>query len=167
MNWTKLLILSFVLAGTLACGDEHDHDHDGESAEEEACEHMADGPFESVTATTDATGAPSIAIEHTRVNVALVDDGNGEYSGFVSFPAGEATEIQFFMSADVPVAITDADGNALVAQETGGASDLCPANVLASAVYDLEVGTYTIQIGPTSESEIGIAHEEAGTHSDE
>lgn len=175
MNWTKMLMIAFVLAGAVACGDDHDHDennhdhnnHEEGGAEEEACEHMVDGPFASVTATADSTDAPSIAIEHTRVNVELVDDGNGEYSGFVTFPAGEATEVLFFMSSDVPVAITDSTGNALAAEETGGASDMCPTDVLASAVYDLEVGTYTIQIGPTSETEIGIVHEEAGAHSDE
>ena len=182
MNWTKVLILAFVLAGAVACGDDHDHDHDNNhdhnnhennhnnhegGAEEEACEHMADGPFESVTATADAMDAPSIAIEHTRVDVTLVDDGMGMYSGFVTFPAGEATEIMFFMSADVPVTVTGPDGMPVDAESTGGPSDLCPTDVLASAVYDVEVGTYTIEIGPTAEAEVGIVHEEAGAHSDE
>ncbi len=174
MNWTKILMVAFVLMGAVACGDEDDHDnnhdnHNNENnhnLEEEACEHMADGPFESVTATTDAASGPSIAVEHSRVDVTLVDDGNGMFTGFVTFPAGEEAEFAFFLSADVPFTITDSGGTEVAAEETNGPLDACATDVLASMVYDLEVGTYTIEIGPTSETEVGIVHEEAGGEHD-
>ena len=41
----------------------------------EACGHLAQGPFEDVTATAEADGAPSASFPHTTVNITLVDAG--------------------------------------------------------------------------------------------
>ena len=151
-----------------ACGDDdHNHDHDGEEhgAEEEACEHLAEGPFAEVTA-TDASDSdpPSIAVEHTRVNVALtaIEGGNG---GFVTFPATEAAEFIFFLSDDVPVEIFDPMGNEVIPELTEMGSELCDDIAIAHHV-DLEIGTYTLLLGPTDVTSVGIVHEEAGAEHD-
>lgn len=161
----------FVLAISLfafGCGDEHDHADNNHShehgeefnPEEEGCEHMADGPF------ADAAAGESIAVEHTRVNVALTATATMEFKATVNFEAEETTEYLFFLSDDVSFTVTDANGTA-VPLEASAASTICPDDIATVLTYDLEVGTYEITLSSPDVETVGIVHEEAGGHSDE
>ena len=141
------------------CGDEHDHeDH---SAAEEACEHTKEGPFEDVTATAAADGAPSATFAHTAVRITLVEDAddNTQNSGYVTFAADEATEFAFFLSVDVPMEIMDANSAAVEIEESADVAEC--TEVAKQHNADLEVGTYTLKIGPTTETMISLVVEEA------
>ena len=126
---------------------------------------MGNGPDQAVAATEMAVDGPSIAYEHTRVDVSLFEavDTNG---GFVSFPVSGAGEYIFFLNNDTPLALTDANGAPLVAESTSGPAEACPSSVTNTATFDLEVGTYTIELGPTSNGAVSIVVEEAGDHSE-
>jgi len=149
------------LAFVAACGDDHDHDED-HSAVEEACEHAKDGPFEDVTATAAADGAPSATHAHKAVRVTLVADADDAAmnSGFVTYAADEAAEFAFFLSADVPFAILDPSGNDVDIEESADVAEC--TEVAKQHTADLEVGTYTLRIGPTSETLVSLVVEEAG-----
>lgn len=44
-----------------------------EDLDEEACEHLADGPFADVTAADSTSGAPDVSAMHTAHRITLVD----------------------------------------------------------------------------------------------
>ena len=81
-----------------ACDDHaHDDDHNHgaggqaavESAEAEACEHLAEGPAAAVAAVSPGTaGAPSVSDDHKRYDIALSAADNAA-TGVVDF-ASEA-----------------------------------------------------------------------------
>ena len=159
------LVLSLFAFG---CGDDHDHEennHNHENneefnPEEEGCEHMAEGPF------ADAATGESIAVEHTRVNVALTETATMEFEATVNFDAKETTEYLFFLSDDVSFAVTDANGTE-VPVEASAASTICPDDIATILTYDLEVGTYEITLSSPDVETVGVVHEEAGGHSEE
>jgi hypothetical protein len=156
----------------VGCDDDHDHDgHDpgteeSHSADEEACEHMTQGPFEDVTATAMSTGAPSAAYEHTAVRITLTPDPVDEtqYVGYVTYEADDETEFVFFLSADVPFAILDASGSEVEIEESEAVST-CD-EVAMEHVADLSVGSYTLLLGPTSETQVSLVAEEASHEGD-
>lgn len=144
------------LLGAPACGD--DHEEHGESTEAEACEHLADGPFQAVSAAADQSGGlESINYPHTRVDVALVpvEGGNG---GWVSFAADEDGDFGVFMDADVPLAVFDAGGDPVAFEASATGSAVCDA-IGAVHTVELAVGTYALQLGPTSATTVGIVVE--------
>lgn len=149
-----------------ACGDEHDHE-EHHSPAEEACEHTKEGPFEDVTATAASDGAPSATHAHKAVRVTLVEDANDAAmnSGFVTYAADEAAEFGFFLSADVPFAIVEASGNDVAIEETADVAEC--GEVAKQHTADLEVGTYTLRIGPTTETMVSLVVEEIGHEGDE
>ncbi len=154
-------ILMVSMAFVAACGEEHDHD-EHHSIAEEACEHTKDGPFVDVTATAASDGAPSATHAHKAVHVTLVEDANDATmnSGFVTFAADEAAEFAFFLSADVAFAITDPSGTDVDIEESADVAEC--SEVAKQHTADLEVGTYTLRIGPTSETMVSLVVEEAG-----
>ena len=148
----------FILAVALAfsaCGSEDDPP----SIDAEGCEHLQEGPAVPVTATAAATGAPAISNDHQRYDVTLTDVAGGK-GGAVSFAAAEATDYVFFLSAGVPVRFRSAAG-AEVAPESSVASSSECAEIKARIVVPLTVGTYTLELGPTPETLVGIVVEEA------
>lgn len=153
---TLVLLTSTALSG---CGD-HDHEeHHGPA--EEACEHTKEGPFQDVTATAAADGAPSATFEHTAVRITLVAEGNDNTQnvGYVTYQADEAAEFAFFLSAEVPMEITDANGAAVEIEESADVAEC--GEVAKQHNADLEVGTYTLKIGPTTETTVSLVVEEA------
>ncbi len=163
---TSLLALVAALAlATAACGGDDD---DGGMAEpspaEDACEHMQDGPAEVATAIADMTAdAPDIGEHHTRWDVTLSDDGDGNYSGYVDLVVDEEGESQVFLSADVPFTLWDANGDQVQAEESLTSVSEC-AEVSAAHHFDLEVGTYLASFGPASADEVQIVVVLAGEH---
>ena len=150
----------FAATSITGCGDDHD-DHDNHGPAEEACEHTKEGPFEDVTATAAADGAPSATFAHTAVHITLVEDAddNTKKSGYVTYNADEAAEFAFFLSVDVPMTITDANGAAVEIEESADVAEC--TEVAKQHNADLEIGTYTLKIGPTTESMISLVVEEA------
>lgn len=142
--------------------DDHNHDHNdhGHSPQEEGCEHMDEGPFNNVAAAADDTGAlEAISDTHTRHDVTLVEltDMAGSYAGYVEFEATEEGDYYFFLSADVPFEVQGGD-----LESTGDVSE-CD-EVVKEFVYELSVGTYTVYIGPTTETAVGIVVEFEDDH---
>jgi hypothetical protein len=84
----------FALGGAVACSPPGEGEGEGEGEEDpfaEACEHMAEGPANAVTASLDVASLPDVSAPHTRHDVTLVDvDGGGEgvdVGGSVAFAA--------------------------------------------------------------------------------
>lgn len=150
----------------VACGDDdHGHEHgEGEHAlEEEACEHLANGPFADISANADVDGElENAAVEHTRVDIALVELVSGGYGGYVEFAAETAADFVFFLSDDVPMMVFDSAGNEVEIEATEVGSEEC-ADIAVSHTVELEVGTYSLFFGPNdTEITVGMVHEAAG-----
>ena len=155
----------FAATALTGCGD-HDHEeHHGPA--EEACEHTKEGPFQDVTATAAADGAPSATFAHTAVRITLVEDADDstQNSGYVTFAADEAAEFAFFLSTDVPLAIMDANSAAVDIEESADVAEC--TEVAKQHNADLEVGTYTLKIGPTTEASVSLVVEEANHEGDD
>lgn len=168
------LTLLFALA---ACdehthGDDHDHDHgdggghaEAESAEAEACEHLAEGPAVSVTpAAPGAPGAPAVSDDHKRYDLALAATEGGA-SGVVEFASEAAGEHSFFFNAEVGLQITGPDGVVLAADHTHTSSTLC-TDIKLWAVYDLDVGTYALQLTSPAPATVALVIEAGHGHAE-
>lgn len=153
-----LLLSTALLAG---CGD----DEPTESPDTEGCEHLQEGPASSITAA--ATGAgPAVSNDHKRYDIALADVTGGK-GGSVSFAVSEATEYVFFISADVPFAVTTSSGQAVEIEESTKSSETCSEIKGKHIVPLATVGTYTLTFGPTTASQVSLVIEEAGEHDHE
>ncbi len=144
-----VLLSSLLFAG---CGDE-------ETVDAEGCEHLQEGPSSPITATATATGAPAVKDDHRRYDITLVDVEGGK-GGSVSFAAAEATDFILFTSADVPVSIQNASGQAVSPEASVKNSSEC-TEIKGRHTIPLEVGTYTISFGPTTQSSVSIVIEAA------
>ena len=154
-----------VLVNGVACasdGGSEDAGHEEEDPAEEACEHMADGPAASHTATL-AAPYPNVNAEHTRHDVTLVDDA-GQLRGTVVYEVGEATDYLVFFDKDIPVAFFDSLG-VEIAAEGSEAVTLCD-EVAVQKTVELGVGSVELRFGPTSETTVSVVIEEAGGHED-
>ena len=129
-------------------------EHNEDEVNEEGCEHMEEGPSESVTATASLEGTQTdISAAHTRFDIALLED-SGSYTGFVTYDASEEGELFLFLNANVPVSVTRlSDGSTVEIEETDEAFAFCDA-VSVLHVLDVELGTLALEFGPTSESEV-------------
>jgi hypothetical protein len=151
--------LFITLAFLAACGKE-DPDHQEPSLEEELCEHLQDGPPKAITATPTATGAPDGTADHTRIDVTLValTAMNG---GTVTYAASAAGDYAIALSKNVPLVIKKAsDGSAVAFEESSGQSTSCP-ELAAMHRFELAIGTYTLELGPTAETSVSFVVEEA------
>jgi hypothetical protein len=154
-----------------ACGDDTTEEpapageEEGEeSPEEEACEHMVEGPSTAATAGATPDAAQDITAEHTRVDITLVDLESGEKGGSVTYEAAEEAEAAIFLNKDIPLVITDAQGNTL---EIEGSAEvtLCDEVTVVHTV-DMPLGVATLTFGPTTEADVSVVIE-AGEHEDE
>jgi hypothetical protein len=135
------LSTSAILLAAPAC-DDHDHEH--ESPAEDACGHFADGPAASITATDDPGTAPAADALHTRYDVTLADMG-GTPGGFLKVAVAEAGEYFFFVDGGATLTLEDS-GAAAVTPEASGTTQADCAVVDAWYQFDLEVGTYTVEV---------------------
>ena len=87
----------------------------------------------------------------------LVADNDNTQNVGRTYQADEAAEFVLFLSVDVPMEITDANGAAVEIEES---ADVAGAEV-ASNTTRPEVGTYTLKIGPTTETTVSLVVEEA------
>lgn len=144
------LLSSALLAG---CGGEKNE------ADVEGCEHLQEGPSAAVTATAAASGAPAVSNDHKRYDITLPAGTGGNNTGSVSFAAGEASDYVFFLGADVPLKITNASGAAVAFEESATTSSAC-TQIKGRHVAPLQVGTYTLTFGPTTQSSVSLVIEE-------
>lgn len=150
----KKLLSACLLSSALlvGCGESPNE------ADVEGCEHLKEGPAASVTASTSASGAPAVSNDHKRYDITL-PAGSGGNVGSVSFAAAEATDYVFFLGANVPLKVTNASGQEVTFEESATKSDQC-TEVKGRYVAPLQVGTYTLTFGPTSESRVSLVIEE-------
>jgi hypothetical protein len=143
------------LLGLLACGGEPPE----ASPDAESCEHLKEGPASGVTAAPSQTAedAPSVATDHRRYDITLVEVPGGK-GGVVKFASPEATEYRVFLSRDVPFKVSD-DAGPVAIEESVTSSTEC-AEIKARHTFELGVGTYTFEFGPTAETEVGLVIEE-------
>lgn len=135
-----------------ACGEDH---HEHVTPAEDACEHMIDGPGIAVTAVDDpAADPPDLDESHHRYDVTLValaaDNG-----GYVDLVSDEAGEIHLFLGAGVPVTLWDDQGAEVPAESTQSTVAEC-TEVAVGHTFDLGVGTYPLEIGPTADPTLAI-----------
>lgn len=157
-----------LLALAPACGED-DSGEEPIDPSEDACEHMIEGPAESATAIDDMSAdAPDIGEHHTRFDVTLVGDQSnpGSYLGYVDLVVEETGESLIFLDADVPMQLWTAAGDEVAAEASDNAIDAC-TEVAISYTYDLEVGTYLMQLGSTSADQVGVVVVLAGEHDHE
>lgn len=147
----------FVVVSALAAGCGSDTPQP--SADAEGCEHLKEGPATAVTAAATEDAAPEIDSDHRRYDVALTSISGG-MGGFVRYAASEAADFVFFSSADVPVQFLDATGT-MVAPETSAKSSTGCVEIKGRHVVPLEVGPYTLQLGPTTVTSVSFVVEEA------
>ena len=149
-----LLSTSLLAAG---CGGDEEEAH----VDEEGCEHLQEGPAAAVTAAVSGTG-PAVSNDHKRYDIALVDIAGGK-GGAVSFAVSEATDYVLYMSAPVPVTVTNSSGAAVEFEESATNSSLC-TDIKGRHVVPLTVGTHTLTFGPSTLSSVSLVIEESGEH---
>ncbi|WP_375766022.1 hypothetical protein NR798_30535 [Archangium gephyra] len=150
------LLSSALLAG---CGGEKNE------ADVEGCEHLQEGPGAAVSASASATGTlPAVSNDHKRYDISL-PAGNGGNVGSVSFAAAEASDYVFFLGSNVTLKVTNSSGETVSFEESATSSTEC-TNVKGRYVAPLQVGSYTLTFGPTSESSVSLVIEETA-HADE
>ena len=149
--------------------DAKPHGDGGHNVDEEACEHLREGPFKPVTAATDVASAPppAIAADHNGYQVSLT----GGTAGFVRYDADAAGDHILFLDTDVAVELQD-DQSQVIAPEDSVTSISECTEVKRKLTFDLdEVGRYFFKLGPTTaDTTVTVvieeaAHEEAG-HND-
>ena len=121
----------------------------------EACEHLKE------TATMisgSATPAPEV-MGHKRFEVSLLDGGIGGKTGTVRFQVPKAGHMLLFLTADIPVKVTNPNGGDLMPaqiKKTGPCTEL-----KAWYEYEAAVGPHTIALGGTTTavSSVGLVVE--------
>jgi hypothetical protein len=134
-------------------------------ADVEACEHLQEGPSAAVTATSATSGAPAVSNDHKRYDITLPASTGGNYVGSVSFAVGEASDYVLFTGATVPVKVTSSAGAEVAFEESATTSTEC-TEVKGRYVVPLQVGTYTLTFGPTTQSTVSLVIEET-SHEEE
>ncbi|MEO0604430.1 MAG: hypothetical protein AAF211_23555 [Myxococcota bacterium] len=141
-----------LLALTLvACGSDSD-------VEAAFCDILASGPAQSVTATNDDDG-PEAFVDGTRIDIALLDDGSGSFSGRVRFTPDETGTFAMGLGADLPIVVSDTDGNALPFESVvmgAACSELAVRQTVA-----LELQTYIVELGPSPVADVAFVAEES------
>ena len=160
-----LLLPSLALAG---CSGEEDHNHDdeehAEDPAEEACLHIQQGPASSTTAAaTREETLPSVSAPHTRHDITLVTgDAFGEArGGFVRYEASESGDFTFYLGGAVELEVSQ--GDTVIAPESMASTVSACEEVKATYTLELQGGSsYTLKLGPTEESAVGLVIEHAG-----
>lgn len=156
MSW-KLNAVAMAV-GVLGVGCDHDHDHEEEKPGADACEHLEGGPIRAVTAGADAASAVALTDEHTRYDITMAG------AGFVSLASAEDAEVYFYFDSPVTLTVRDGSGT-VVPAEMQATSDADCALVKAMYVFDLGIGTYTLEVEPAaSDTLVQLVFFEAGGH---
>ena len=172
---SNALFCILALAALPACEDEHEHGHDHESTNEEACEHMVSGPAVAIVAADEGGEPPGVGSDHRRYDIRLpvsADEGSGMgsgsmeggFEGSVVFNADEAGEHVLFFDVDAVVSVFAQDGTEVARSGMIMPVAECPEDVFHGLVYPLAVGPYTIRIGSSMHENVKLVIEEAESH---
>lgn len=157
-SWTRLVSLLVAATALPHCVDEAAAPA-AEDPAAEACEHLAAGPAQAVTAKSVDTAAElaDVSKSHTRFDVTLPADASGTYAGYVKFPAPAAGSYLLVADAAAPLQLLDSAGKVIAptAQTTAGA---CSA-VKTQLELPLAVATYRVKIGPYAKPLVGLLFE--------
>ena len=142
-HFSAVLLSAALLVG---CGEEN--------IDNDACEHLQEGPAAPITASANTTGAPAVSNDHRRYDISLIDATGGK-GGSVSFAVTEAGNYALFLGGVVPVNLRDANGELVKVNASGMDSEAC-SELKRTHYFVLEVGTYSLTFGPTTESSVSI-----------
>lgn len=162
VKWSKLfltatLMLSLVLFVGCSSGNDDDDDElstttdtatDTSTDEDETAEfvahaeeHMKDGPFENVSATSSTDDAPLVGdTAHTTYVIAL----DTAQMNFVKVESLKEADYRISLSESVTLSVLDSEQNAVEIEESTEITD--SDYVKAHHVVELETGTYYFQI---------------------
>ncbi len=153
---TRTALVAAALALAPACDDDHDHDHGEHSLEEEACEHLADGPATAVTAAATPSGdLPDVNVPHTRVDIAIPVLGHGSHQGYVALESAAEGHYHLFLGQDVPLKVLDASDAEVPFAATEQGSEACDDVAVHHEVH-LGVGRYILAIEQTPEATLQL-----------
>ena len=91
--------------------------------------------------------------------------GDGGNVGRVQFASDEAGEHSFFLNAPVPLAVVSSSGEAVTVDHSHTGSEVCDTIRLWS-IYDLDVGTYWLDVGPTDATQVSLVIEAGHEHAE-
>jgi hypothetical protein len=139
------------LLALLGCAEETD-------LEKAFCAQLAADAVEMVTATPDATDAPSVSRDGIAFRIQLLPEGDA-FAGTVSYRPDERGDFAIGLSADIPMRILNPEGEAVeISNTVVGAS--CPELAVRHTAR-LGLTTYTIELGPTAVDVVSLVSEES------
>lgn len=151
------VLAALVLALNVGACDEAHHDHAHDDVDAEICEHMADGPASAVVAATDpGSEPPTIGMAHTRYDLALGDDGQGGFVGFVALPVAEGAATIVAVDRGVEVSALDAVGAAIPVTSSEANPD-CAG--VTHHRFALPIGTATLRFASGEHDQVRVVIE--------
>jgi hypothetical protein len=155
----KRMMLLAALPLAFACTPpEENADAGPDPLNEEACEHMADGPFVDLDASADGTNLADMSDDHTAYRIATADIGDGNRGGSVSFESSEETNHTFWLDSHFDLKFIGSDDSEAMIVKSVHAVDECEEVMMFHTVM-LGVGTYTVEIGPTQSETVTLVWE--------
>jgi hypothetical protein len=135
-----------------------------EGVEGHGCIHLDQGPFFPLAASATAQTAPMVDQKHTAYELTLNEAGGGNHDGYIRFEADDDGEFHVFLSEDVDVSFTDAQGTPIVPEGSCQAAPCSSVCALIKNKYklDLTAGATTLSFGPTSTHDLLVLFEEGG-----
>lgn len=159
--------LGLLLGGLIGCGPiEAPPAEEGPASD--ACEHAAEGPFVDAIAGIGNEDPPDISAEHTAFVVTTADllDEEGNRGGFVSYASEAAGDYYLFLSDHMDITVWDVNADEVPLEDSVHEVAECD-EVTMYHLVELGVGTYDIELGPTSLDEVTIVVVPGGDHAHE
>jgi len=151
--------LSFFLAAACSPGE---MDMDAGPTEDElnveACEHMADGPFNEIAASADGMNLASMSAGHTTHRITTADIGDGNKGGSVEFESVMEMNHTFWLNHHFDMKFIAADDSEAMLVKSVHEVTECD-EVAMFHTFMLSVGTYTVEVGPTQMDVLDITWE--------
>ena len=155
MSISGVLFVALALSLNGCDGDDHHDEEHEDSAAAHACGHLDGGDTVNVVAAEFASKAyPDVSAAHTLYDIALADqDGDGLL--YLQYQAATVGDHTLFFTGEVPLKLTGPDGSEVVPEHSGGSPEDCPG-FLAHHLVEFDIGTYTLELGPTDLSEVSL-----------
>jgi hypothetical protein len=149
---TTRWICATALLGLLAGCEEHTTEPDHAV---DACEHLKET---AIMINGSATPAAEV-MSHKRFEVSLLDGGIGGKTGTVRFQVPKTGHMLLFLTADIPVKVTNPSGGDLMPAEINKTGPCTELKVWYE--YEAAVGPHTIALGGTTTavSSVGLVVE--------
>lgn len=163
----SLAPLALCMATLVGCAPVEDPAESTTPADD-ACEHASEGPFEDVTAVVEGEEPADVSAEHTAYVVTTADlmDAQQNRGGRVSFASAVAGDYFVFLSDHADLSVYDASGAEVSLEDSVHDVAEC-TEVSMYHLVELGVGTYTLELGPTSLEEVTLVIVPGGAHDHE